>query len=116
MQVVVQPGGVLLGDGLDLAGLGVQPGPDGDPRGDPGRPDSRVIAQLPGQEQVPPSRHHADRRKPGQVGAVMIGARPELVGRGGVFGEVPPERDRRARDLDVGGLQRNLPQGPFHPG
>ena len=30
-------------------------------------------------------------------------------------GEVPPERDRRAGHVDVGGLQRDLPQRPPHP-
>jgi hypothetical protein len=46
----------------------------------------------------------------------MIRASPELVGRCGMLDEVPPERDRCARNVDVGGLQRNPPQGPFHPG
>ena len=46
----------------------------------------------------------------------MIGGRPELVAGGSVRGEVPPEGDRRARDGDVGGLQRDLPQGTPHPG
>src|ERR1017187_4156394 len=77
----------------------------------PPRTDGRAVAQLPGQEEVTPSSHHPGRRKPGQVGAVMIRASPELVGRCGMLDEVPPERDRCARNVDVGGLQRNPPQG-----
>jgi hypothetical protein len=114
--MVIQPGNVLAGDFLQLAGFAVQPGPDNDPGRDAGRPDRLVIPQLPGQEQVPPSGHHADRRKPAQIGLVVIRARPEPVGRGGVPGEVPPESDRRARDVDVSGLQRDLPQSALHPG
>jgi len=114
--MVLKPGDVLLSDDLHLARFAVQPGADRDPRHDAGRPEGSVIAQLRGQEQVPPSSHHAGRRKPGQVGAVMIRARPELVGRRGMLDEVPPEGDRRTRNVDIGGLQRNLAQGPFRPG
>ena len=113
---MAEPHHILLRYRLDLGGLSVQPRADHQPHGPARRPDRGVVAQLLRQEQVPPARHHADRGEPGQIRLVVVGSGPELIGGLRVTEEVPPEGDRRAGDVHVRGLQRQLAQRPLHPG